>query len=253
MMTLNHGFSGYVCGRVAMPVLKRYSPLSERAMGWAFFLGAMMPDGDVIIRVFAGRGDYFGRTWYSHRQFSHSLLGTLVEALIVAAVLFGPLVWRAGLLAPSASVRRRQRRRAYAWAVGCLWVGGMLHLLGDMVTPSRPLPVFWPLPYSFGGWAHIGWFSPYLLAMFLTVLLIDVLARGVTWLNVVDPARWRPRVAAAVWLVYAAAAFRWFQYMGVSRYESPSQWAAYQHALLPEPLVAAATDGIALLWSLIAR
>ena len=138
-MTLNHGFSGYVCGRVAMPVLRRHAPISEAAMGWAFFIGAMMPDGDVLTRVLGGRGNYFSGGWYGHRQFSHSLLGTLVYALIIAAVVFAPVVWR-----------HESKWRAYGWTVGCLWVGGWLHLLGDMMTPGRPLPIFWPLPETFG-------------------------------------------------------------------------------------------------------
>jgi membrane-bound metal-dependent hydrolase YbcI (DUF457 family) len=242
MMTLNHGLSGYVCGRVAMPMLKRWSPASERAMGWAFFLGAMMPDGDVVTRILAGRADYFGRTWYGHRQFSHSLLGTLVEALIVAAVLFGPVVWR-----------HAQPGRAYLWIAGCLWAGGMLHLVGDIVTPSRPLPLFWPLDIYVGGWSHIGWFSPYLLVMFLTALGFDLLAR--TFARIAPPGGqpWRRWVTAGTWLVYATTAFRWVQYMAVSRYESYTQWRDYQHALLPEPLVAATTDGIATLWAFISR
>jgi membrane-bound metal-dependent hydrolase YbcI (DUF457 family) len=222
-------------------------------MGWAFFLGAMMPDGDVVTRIFAGRGDYFGRAWFSHRQVSHSLLGTLILALVVAAVLFGPVVWRAGLLAPTASIRRSSRRRAYAWAVGCLWAGGMLHLLGDMVTPSRPLPVLWPLEQSYGGWAHIGWFSPYLLALFLSVLAIDLLLRTVARLPGIQATPWQARIGALVWVVYTTAAYRWFHYMWVSRWESSSQWAAYQRSLLPDPLVAATTEGVATLWSLIAR
>jgi membrane-bound metal-dependent hydrolase YbcI (DUF457 family) len=242
MMTLNHGFSGYVCGRVAMPILKRYSPLSRRAMGWAFFLGAMMPDADIITRISAGRGAYFGRAWHSHRQFSHSLLGTLVEALVVAALLFGPVLWR-----------QERRWRSYAWAVGCLWAGGVLHLVGDVVTPARPLPVFWPLDYSVGGWSHIGWFSPYLLVLFLTVLGIDVLMRGLMRAQALPQGRARDWAGAAVWLLYAAAAYRWLHYLAVSRYESSTQWADYQRSLLPDPLVAATTEGIAVLWSLISR
>lgn len=242
MMTLNHGFSGYVCGRVAMPVLRRWSPLSGRAMGWAFFLGAMMPDVDVLTRLVAGRGDYFGRAWYSHRQFSHSLLGTLVEALVAAAVLFGPLVWR-----------HERRWRAYAWAAGCLWAGGMLHLVGDVFTPARPLPVFWPLPYSIGAWSHIGWFSPYLLVLFLTVLGADLGVRGLMRAQAVPEGRPRAWAGAVVWLLYAAAAYRWLHYLAVSRYESFAQWAEYQRSLLPDPWVAVTTESVAVLWSLIAR
>jgi membrane-bound metal-dependent hydrolase YbcI (DUF457 family) len=257
MMTLNHGFSGYVCGRVAMPVLRRYAPVSERVMGWAFFLGAMLPDGDVLTRIVAGRGDYFGRAWYSHRQITHSVLGTLLLALLAGAVLFAPAVWRrqgpptaddGGAGGAVATWRR------YAWVVGCLWAGGLLHLLGDLVTPGRPLPLFWPLPQSYGGWSHIGWFSPYLLWMFVAVLGVDWLVRALPLESLaLGRARWRPWVGAGVWLLYAATALRWLHYLTVSRYESSAQWAAYQHSLLPAPLVAAATDGVATLWSLIAH
>lgn len=242
MMTLNHGLSGYVCGRVAMPVLRRYSPLTPRTMGWAFFLGAMMPDGDVVTRLLSGRGDYFGRSWYSHRQLTHSILGTLVLALVVGAVLFGPVVWR-----------HATRGRAYAWAVGCLWAGGLLHLLGDMVTPSRALPIFWPLSYSFGGWSHLGWFSPFLLVLFLAVILTDWLLTLAFRPGAPGAARWRGWVGAGVWALYTAAALRWVHYMAVSHYLGSQQWADYQRALLPEPLVAITTEGVATLWSLIAH
>jgi membrane-bound metal-dependent hydrolase YbcI (DUF457 family) len=257
MMTLNHGFSGYVCGRVAMPVLRRYAPVSERALGWAFFLGAMLPDGDVLTRIVVGRGDYFGRAWYSHRQITHSVLGTLLLALLAGAVLFAPVVWRrpAQFGAGEGGVAGRAGPwRRYAWVVGGLWVGGLLHLLGDMATPGRPLPVFWPLPQSYGAWSHIGWFSPYLLWMFLAVLGVDWLVRTVVLNNIaLGRGRWRPWAGAGLWLLYAAAAARWLHYLAVSRYVSGAQWAEYQRSLLPEPLVAAATDGVATLWSLIAR
>ncbi|NIP72009.1 MAG: metal-dependent hydrolase, partial [Gammaproteobacteria bacterium] len=72
MMTLNHGLSGYVCGRVAMPLLKRHAPLSERHLGWAFFLGALAPDVDILTKVLLGRGAYFSGAWYAHRHLSHS-------------------------------------------------------------------------------------------------------------------------------------------------------------------------------------
>jgi len=238
MMVVNHGFSGYVCGRVAMPLLERVSPLSRRAMGWAFFLGAMMPDGDFIVRVIAGRGAYFSGAWYGHRQITHSFLGTLLLALLVAALLFGPWLWRSGA-----------RWRGYAWATGCLWAGGMLHLLGDLVTPARPLRLLWPLEGHWGGWSHIGWFSPYLLAMFLAVLLGDALLA--VWARRGEAARtW---ANAASWLMFAAAAWRWLHYLAISRYESPEQWRAYQAALLPEPLVALMTEQIAGAWYWLSR
>jgi membrane-bound metal-dependent hydrolase YbcI (DUF457 family) len=238
MMVLNHGFSGYVCGRVAMPLLERHSPLSRRAMGWAFFLGAMLPDGDILVRVMAGRGAYFSGASWGHRQASHSILGTLLLAALAAAVLYGPWLWRTGA-----------RWRGTAWAVGCLWAGGLLHLVGDVFTPARPLALLWPLEGHWGGWSHIGWFSPYLLAMFLAVLLGDALLAA--WARRGETARqW---AGAAAWLMFAAAAWRWLQYLAVSRYESAEQWRAYQQSLLPEPLVAALTEGVAGVWSWMVR
>jgi membrane-bound metal-dependent hydrolase YbcI (DUF457 family) len=235
MMVLNHGFSGYVCGRVAMPLLRRHAPLSEQALGWAFFLGAMLPDGDVISRL-AGHGVYFGHAWYSHRQASHSLLGTAVLALLVGALLYWP--WRRGV-----------GWRGYGWAVGCLWAGGLLHLVGDLVTPGRALALFWPLPARAGALSHIGWFSPYLAWMFAATFVLDGALRGVAR---VRPA-WRPLLSGATWLLYAATAYRWLHYLYISRYLSPTQWVEYQRTLLPDVLVASSTEGVSLLWGLIAR
>ena len=245
MITLNHGLSGYVCGRVVMPLLKRRSPLSERAMGWAFFLGAMLPDVDILTRL-VGRPVYFADAWYAHRHASHSILGTLTLAALVGAL----------LLRLFARSQARARGRAYAWLVGCLWCGGLLHILGDLYTPGWPLPVLWPWPGTYGALRHIGWFSPYLLWLFLATLAFGWAAGALPWRwpslrRWEGLRRWAPPRAlrnASVWLLYCLAAYRWIDFMLTSRYESWSQWEAYHLTLLPEAMIFPVTRGIGLMW-----
>ncbi len=262
MMTLNHGFSGYVCGRVLMPLLRRRAPLSEKALGWAFFLGAMMPDLDIAGKWLGGPGVFFSGAWYGHRGASHSVVGTLVLAVLCAAILYRPLTagargtLRAGRPgegpagAQGAGEVAGPRSRfwpglhAYGWAVGAFWLGGLLHLFGDIFTPARALQPFWPLPFRFGALSHIGWFSPYLLWLFLATIalgwgLLAIAGRG--------PAQ-RPGWLAAVWLLHAGAAYRWVDFALGSRYESGWQWNRFQRELLPEAMVTPFSNGVATLW-----
>ncbi|MFI5401143.1 MAG: metal-dependent hydrolase [SAR324 cluster bacterium] len=239
MMVLTHGLSGYVCGRVAMPVLRRVSPLSPGTMSWALVLGAMVPDADIVTRVALGRSAYFSAAWYGHRQFSHSILGTFLLAGLLAAGGFAPALRSRGL-----------GRAGLAWIWGCLWCGGLLHLAGDLPTPGRPLPLLWPLAQTFGAWSHIGWFTPYLWWMFLTAVPA---AAALRWIGARLVARGLFRagiaVAGAAWIVYAAAAYRWTQYLFTTRYESAAQYAALQRRLLPEPLVELSGQWVHAAWS----
>jgi membrane-bound metal-dependent hydrolase YbcI (DUF457 family) len=242
MMVLSHGLSGYVCGRVAMPVLRRVSPLSPRTISWALALGAMMPDGDIVSRALLGQHAYFSGAWYGHRQLSHSVVGTFLLAGLLAALGFAPWLKRGvGLRGPLWS--------GLLWAWGCLWCGGLLHLVGDLPTPGMSLPLLWPLPVRFGSWSHIGWFTPYLWWMFLTAVLA---AAGLRWLGArLVAAGWFRSgitVAGMAWAVYVAAAARWIQYLMTSRYESAAQYAALQRELLPEPLVSISALWVRALW-----
>lgn len=238
MMVLTHGLSGYVAGRVAMPALRRVAPLSPLTMSWAFGIGAMMPDADVVTRVLLGQSAYFSGAWYAHRQASHSILGTLLLAGVVTCLGFAPrlrLGWR--------------ERRELAWVWGCVWCGGLLHLVGDLPTPGRSLPVFWPLPGRYGSWSHIGWYTPYLWWMFATAVLLALVLR---WAGTLLVARGVIRIGIGVsgsaWLVYALALFRWLQYLTVSRYESAAQFAAVQRSLVPEPLATVSSHWVRVLW-----
>ncbi len=236
MITINHGLSAYVCGRVAMPVLRKHSPVSERALGWSLFLGGSMPDADILTKIVLGREEYFSGTWYAHRAASHSLLGTLLMALAVAA-----------LCTLACFGRRRGAREGfavYSWLVGALWVGGLIHLFADMFTPGWPLALFWPGDGKYGSYSHIGWFTPYLLWLFVASLLA---AAALQLLG-----RWRPNLrrhlGAAAWVLYATATWRWVHFVLTSSYESRGQWADYQRDLLPDAMIAPINRAVSMAW-----
>lgn len=250
MMTLNHGFSGYILGQVVLPLLRRRAPVPPAALGAAFFLGAMAPDVDIATRGLGGRAAYFSSAWYGHRAASHSVLGTLLLGLAVAAVLLyaGRAAGRARP-APGPGQERAWPLTGYPWLAACAWAGGLLHILGDLFTPLRPMPVLWPLPDRFGALSHIGWFSPYLFWLFVATIALGwagprLLSR------VTGLCRWAP---VAAWALYALASYRWVQYLLVSRYESAEQWRAYQEALLPEVMVAPLSAAVRTAWTWLSR
>jgi membrane-bound metal-dependent hydrolase YbcI (DUF457 family) len=217
-----------------MPVLRRASPLPPKAMSWAVVLGAMAPDLDIVSRVVTGRGSFFSGAWYAHRGASHSILGTFVLGLIVAALLYRPQV-------PQDTPRPWV---AYAWLAGCAWAGGLLHIMGDLFTPGWQLPVLWPMAERFGAWKHIGWFTPYLLWLFLGAIALGTLAsRGLGRFE--STRRWAP---VLTWAVYALATYRWVSFMAESRYTTWDAWIAYQKTLLPGPMITPFTAGLNLLW-----
>lgn len=249
MMTLNHGFSGYVCAQLAMPLLKKSAPFSERALGLALFLGTMMPDLDILSRPL-GRIPYFSYQWFAHRQLSHSLPGTLLLALI-----FSGLYWH--------FFGKEKGLRGFLWLTGILWAGGGLHILGDLFTPGMAMPIFWPLDFRVGSLAHIGWFSPYIWWLFVSTI---ALAWAFTWLNHIWQigsadtvqtalqttrktfAVWSPKL---IWVLYAVSTGRWIQFLLSSRYESRSQWTEFHQDLLPQALIEPLIQGVRYIWNLL--
>jgi len=124
MMTLNHGFSGYISARAAMPLARKFLPLPEGTIAFASFIGAMLPDIDAVTNTLE-RGLYFSQNWYGHRNASHSILGTLILALLAALPMAGWLARRKGMA----------WRAAYSALVPCFWFGGVVHIVGDLFTP----------------------------------------------------------------------------------------------------------------------
>ena len=231
MITINHGMSALVCAGVVLPLVKHHQPVSPRALSWAIFLGAMAPDADILSKL-GGRAVYFSGAWYAHREASHSLLGTLLLGLVVA-----------GLVMLVARLNGRQLG-AWLWLAGAGWAGGMIHIFGDLFTPGMKMPVFWPGESTFGGLRHIGWFSPYLLWLFVTTLLLG-------W-ALTQIKRWRPQwqggCNVATWMIFFAATWRWVGFLMNSRYESNVQWVEFHRSLLPDGMIDPLQEGVRQAW-----
>ncbi|NIP72010.1 MAG: hypothetical protein GWO16_02780, partial [Gammaproteobacteria bacterium] len=130
------------------------------------------------------------------------------------------------------------------WLAGCLWAGGLLHIVGDLFTPGWQMPVFWPLDGTYGALRHIGWFSPYLSWLFVSAIALG-------WLATFLPLQGRLgglSPGAVSWGVFALAAYRWLDFLLTSRYESWAQWHAFHRALLPEAMIAPLVQGVSSLW-----
>jgi membrane-bound metal-dependent hydrolase YbcI (DUF457 family) len=159
-----HAASGAVTGML-FAVASGRAGLSRRAAILCCTFGAVMPDLDAVSFGLGawGRRAYKGDHWYSHHQASHSLLGVVVLGLVVAAAWSW---WR----------RRRDKPTALRQPVmaGCLSLGGVVHILGDLPTPAGPwggLPVLFPLSERFGGWGHLWWFHNYYVLWVLLLAL----------------------------------------------------------------------------------
>ena len=238
MMTFNHGLSGYVVARVAEPLAVRYSPIPAGTLALCMFLGAMVPDLDIISRL-GGYHAYFGQSWYSHRQFTHSILGTGVIGLLLGLLTHRLL----GRNAPGG------RWAHILWLGGAFWVGGMIHIFGDLFTPGWKMPVFWPMDVRYGGFRKIGWFSPYLLWLFVGAILLSWgLRKAGGRIAALRP--WSPTL---IWLINALAVYRWVHFIQINTYNSWEQWLDYNRALLPEFMVTPITDLVRVVWSMFTR
>ncbi|MDH5753485.1 MAG: hypothetical protein OEZ59_13830, partial [Deltaproteobacteria bacterium] len=139
---------------------------------------------------------------------------------------------------------------------GFFWLGGVIHIFGDLFTPGMQMPVFWPLEHRFGGWSHIGWVSPYLLWLFLATFLLDagirLGAKAGSRLGGRFSLLIRPQaVQAFIWSVYFLSAYRWVDFLVESRFDSRSQWLAFHQTLLPEAMITSVRSGIGYMWRLL--
>jgi membrane-bound metal-dependent hydrolase YbcI (DUF457 family) len=211
----------------------------------------MLPDVDVVSTL-VSRWEYFSAAWYGHRMASHSFLGSLILAAAAAALLY-PLLARGRPSRSSTPVTGGGSfpdPRAYGWLLAVMWAGCLLHITGDFFTPGMPMPLLWPGAMRYGALAHIGWFSPYLLLMFLIVVGTEA---GLATLRRFSAQPWRARLATASWGLHTLAALRWMHYLAVSRYHSPNQWQAYQNDLLPEAVVGPLNIVVYTVWHWLTR
>ncbi|TAE50365.1 MAG: metal-dependent hydrolase [Bacteroidetes bacterium] len=122
----------------------------------------------------AGADIYFGKSWYSHLAFMHSLLGLFLSTGAMA-LLFSMLhthVFRRSPNMISALMYLGPYTIAFALAY-------LLHLAGDLISPSGiwgGMALFFPAKQYVGGWGLVWWWNNYDLLVILLLCIVFNLA-----------------------------------------------------------------------------
>ena len=180
MDILTHIVSGFGASAVVAAFANPKNLRKKRILA-AGALGGAFPEIDVISLwskfdatlgkwfglAHKGNEIYYGKFWYSHHAFFHSIAGAVITGLLLMclAYVYHCIRWK------------EQRERLYqfysdnisvyhGFVLGCL-----VHVAGDLLTPASVwggVQLFWPYAGYFGGFGKIWWWNNY--DIFLIVL-----------------------------------------------------------------------------------
>jgi hypothetical protein len=146
-------------------------------------LGAAFPDIDAISLwskfdgtfgkffglAHTGREIYSSKLWYSHHAFFHSLSAGFLFALLIMAGLYLVRLY----LGTDKSLWSFIRKHIFVLVA--FLAGDLMHLLGDMPTPSAVwggVNLFWPLHVYIGGTGKIWWWNNYDIFLFVSSCIV---------------------------------------------------------------------------------
>ncbi len=187
MDILSHTVTGMAAGTVVAAFSKRKFK-SKLYIILAGTLAGAMPDIDaislwskfdsVIGQTFGfkhkGRQIYFGKLWYSHHGFMHS----------ISMAFIAPLIWwfLGGLISRNRQpLVNRISSRWYNGRLGMMafMMGYVLHLWEDMITPSgswNGVRLLFPSTEYYGGFGKIWWWNNYdLFLIAASVVVINII------------------------------------------------------------------------------
>src|SRR5215210_4620460 len=148
MHFISHFSSGFCLGACLLPLNRRFPRTVSLAAPTLVAIGSLLPDLDGI-SVFFAHNVYYGSKWFSHRGALHTPLGILPLLILIV---YGTPTETGGQDPP------RDERGAL---LGFLYLGSLLHMVEDMMTPPGPwagLMMLWPLSQRrAGGFARIFW------------------------------------------------------------------------------------------------
>lgn len=153
-------------------------------------IGASIPDIDVISLwsgfdrtigkvlhlASTGKDIYFGNSWYSHRHFTHSLVGGLTMTLLVLFLSYLACV----LFSKDTNITKFLKDKCVYF--GAFWCAHFIHLLEDMLTPGGNwggIALFWPINKPIGGMGLLWYRNNYdifLMVLFCCFINIGVVA-----------------------------------------------------------------------------
>ena len=153
-------------------------------------IGAVMPDIDALSlsRRFGalfdlgdrGKEIYFGKLWYSHHNFFHSIVGGLLMTLLFALFVF--LIYKVFKRAEKISFKDIFTKQKLLFVA--FFSGFIMHLLGDMITPAcvwDGVNMFWPSSDFVGGTGQIWWWNNYDIFLLLTAVIVINVSLNIAW------------------------------------------------------------------------
>lgn len=167
MTPFGHLATGLAAGGVLSPALHRAFRIPFHTLTLLFLIASLIPDIDAVSLLW-DTGIYFGREWYSHHIFAHSLLGAAVMSMILALgyplPAATPQVIRNPFRKNMKLSGERLHRLAGVWLASFL--GCLVHFAGDIIAPPGPwkgIALFWPSSESVGGLSRIYWHNWYII------------------------------------------------------------------------------------------
>jgi membrane-bound metal-dependent hydrolase YbcI (DUF457 family) len=177
---ITHTFSGLLFGTVVASNSK-VVPIKKVLIIASGGFGGCLPDLDVI-SLWSGFDDsfgnlfslslsgheiYFGKLWYSHHGFFHSLAG-------IAFFIFSFIIIRYSTLSDKNNYSKYNVPALISFGTGYV-----IHLFEDMPTPGGSwggVNFFWPSSKWIGGTGQIWWWNNYDIFLIVTcALLINIL------------------------------------------------------------------------------
>lgn len=185
MDTITHGIAGALIGKAIFRGEDMFAaqPMSRaRIITWAFMLGAIFPDSDVLRDLFSS-DKLLIITW--HRSLTHSLVLLPLWALLLA-----------GITRAIASSRKWEAP-SFAMLTAIYAVGILSHILLDLVT------TFGTMIWSPVEWSRPAWDLIFIVDFTLTAILL--VPQLLAWVYA-QPEKVMRR-AIGVWLVFLPAPF----------------------------------------------
>ncbi|MDR2037151.1 MAG: metal-dependent hydrolase [Bacteroidales bacterium] len=187
MDILTHIVTGAAVGTVIAAFRPKFNSVGHIILSGA--VGGAFPDIDAISLwskfditigkflglVHSGKEIYFGKFWYSHHGFFHSLVAAVIAGFLIGCFIY---VYRRLMMRQEKSFPVFFKNHIPVFLAFIL--GAVAHAFEDMLTPASVwggVRFLWPLDEYTGGWGKIWWWNNY--DIFLVVFFSWLLG---TWL-----------------------------------------------------------------------
>lgn len=165
---------------IIIGIIGAWFPSIDEITLWSSFDAVV---GTALGLTSSGTEIYFGKFWYSHQAFFHSIFSVILFSVLLA--LAAGWFYRYILKGASTYARATRYCSIYAIVFGLAY---LLHLGGDLVAPGGPwggIRLFFPFEVYIGGWGFTWWWNNYDLALILLVCSI----LNIAFIYIIPPLR----------------------------------------------------------------